>query len=221
MADLDNPTGQVGETITPDPTSEPTTSVEGEAQEQQQEQPKYVTKEELDGFAEEVLRRAKQSDRDRSKRIESELGKITTLLTKAGTQVTPEQEVKLRNQIIDEIDGPEQPEGQSAAPLAAPDPAAAVDNFLNGIFEEVGAKVTTNDPEWKELQKVLDDNFNNPAGLPKVIVAATKAAEAKRDRTASLQETAAARVGGSGSHATGTVLEGNGRQQLSQAFGSK
>jgi hypothetical protein len=204
-------------TITPEPTSEPVTTPEGEAPEKQPEQPQYVTKEEMDQIMAETIRRVKQSDRDRAKQIDGKLTEIKGMLEKAGTPVTPEQEAALRNQITDQIDVVEQepqPAGQIAA-QPADDPLGA---FLAEVFDEAGATVTPNDPEWKEVQEALDANWNNPKGLPKVTIAAAKAAEAKAERTAAMHETAPARVGGGGKQIAGDTVTGSGREMLSQAF---
>lgn len=191
------------------------TTPQGEAQEKQQA-PQYVTKEELGQITEEILRRAKQSDRDRAKQINDELLEIKTLVTKTGVQITPEQEAKLREELTDKIDAELPTQGQSAAPTASQ--PAPVDKFLADVFAEAGTQVTPNDPEWKDLQAVLDKTWNDPQGLPKVLVAATKAATAKAARTAAMQETAAARVGGGGSQITGNVSATTGLQMLEQAY---
>jgi len=112
----------------------------------------------------------------------------------------------------------EQPQAGSAAqPTATPSP---VDKFLADVFAEAGATVTPNDPEWKDLQVVMDKTWNDPQGLPKVLVAATKAANAKAARTAAMQETAAARVGGGGSQqSTGSALDdATGLDLLKEAY---
>jgi len=203
MADENNTAdAPVEEAITPEPTSEAQATEQVQPQESQQTEPKYVTQEDLEGFATDILRRAKQSDRDRNKQINDELTKIKGVLEKSGAPLSEEKEAALRNTITDQIDAEDepQPRGQSAAPPQA-DPVGA---FLGGIFAEAGETVTENDPEWKALKKVMDDNFNNPNGLPKILVAATNAANAKKERKTSLQETATARVGGGGSSANNT-----------------
>lgn len=214
------PAAPTEEPITPAQPSQPETPQPGqEAENQQAQQPQYVTKEELDQIMAETVRRVKQSDRDRGKRIEDELGKIKTLLTNAGTQVTPDVEASIRNQITDQIDGEEepQPQGQSAVPQqSAPTP---VDQFLAQVFTKAGTTVNPNDPEWKDIQKSLDDNWNNPNGLTDVLLTAHAAAQAKKTRTAAMQETAAARVGGGGSQPSGNVpATSSGRDMLESAF---
>ena len=219
MTDKSQPAETTQEPIPPAQTSEPVTTPKGEATDKQQVEPQYVTKEDMEGFAADILRRAKQSDRDRGKAIDGKLNEIKSLLEKAGTQVSVEQERAIRNQIIDQIDGDEEPQptGQSAVPSQP----APVEQFLAGVFAEAGATVTPNDPEWKDIQAVIDRTWNDPQGLPKVLVAATKAANAKSTRTTAMQETAAARVGGGGSTTPGNVPATTGRDMLSQAYSQK
>lgn len=214
------PAAPVEEPITPVQPSQPEQPQPGrEAEKQQAQQPQYVTKEELEQREAELLRRIKQSDRDRGKRIEDELGKIKTLLTNAGTQVTPDVEAKIRNQITDQIDGENepQPQGQSAVPQqTAPDP---VSQFLAQVFARAGMAVGPNDPEWRDIQKSLDDNWNNPNGLTDVVLTANSAALAKKSRTAAMQETAAARVGGGSGQITGHASDdASGLELLRQAY---
>lgn len=218
MTDQVQPAGTAPEPITHEQPSAPVTTQQGEAQEKQPAQPQYVTREELDQITENVVRRVKQSDRDRSRRVEEELAGIKALLTKAGTPITPEAEAKIRNQIVDQMDGETEPQpGQSAAPGQAAGPSP-VDQFLTQVFAKAGATVTPNDPEWKEIQKSLDDNWNNPNGLPDVLLTANAAAQAKKARTAAMQETAAARVGGGGTTPTGAAPASSAAEMWQQAY---
>lgn len=203
-----------------EPPSAPVTTPQGEAQEKQPAQPQYVTKEEMDQVLAEAIRRVKQSDRDRGKQIEGKLDEIKGLLAKAGTPIAPEQEARLRAEITNRIDSDDsQPQGQSAVPTASQ--PAPVDKFLADVFAEAGAIVTPNDPEWKGLQEVLDKTWNDPQGLPKVLVAATKAANAKAARTAAMQETAPARVGGGGTTTTGAAPAASAAELWQAAYSGK
>lgn len=169
----------------------------------QEEQPKFVTVEDLARRDEELIRRFKQSDRDRAKKIESELAGIRALLEKPGVKLDAQQEAALRDEIAARIDGedsPGQPEPYTSAPQADP-----VAQFVTDIFAELGTQVTKNDPEWNEFQKVLDATWNDPKGHIKVMTAATKAAESKAARLKNNQEHAAARVSGGGSSAPSGV----------------
>lgn len=192
-------------TPTPQP-SAPTTPQTGAAQENPQETaPQYVTVEQLSQVTEQIVSRLKQSDRDRTQRINSEIEQIKARLEVTGVQLAPEQELKLRNKIGDEIDQPD--DTQAAGPASPAAPAdQLIAQFVGDIFKEAGTEVTRNDPEWAELQTVLDANFNNPKGHIKVTKAAFAAAEKKAQRIASNSESAAARViGGGGSTQTGNA----------------
>jgi len=173
------------------------------AQEQANPNPLYVTKDDLSKFGDMLVSRMKQSDRDRSARIEKELTALKATITAANVQVTPQQEQAMREQIANQIDtatNSQEPDGQINQPDSAD---AFVANFLNDIFSATGTAVTKNDPEWTELQKVLDATWNDPKGAAKVSAAAVKASEAKRQRSANNQETAAARVSGGGGASIG------------------
>lgn len=173
----------------------------GAAQENAQPQtPQYVTVEQLSQFGEQLASRLKQSDRDRTARINSELAQIKSRLEATGVQLAPEQELKLRDKIGNEIDEPTEEESQ--APAGQASPAAGADQliaeFVGHVFKDAGTTVTRDDPEWKDLQAVIDATYNDPMGHIKVTRAAYKAAEAKAQRTTSNSESASARVLGSG-----------------------
>lgn len=191
-------------------TSAPTTPQEGAAQENAQGTPQVVTMEQLSQLLEErdqkLVTRLKQSDRDRSKRIEGEIEGLKGLLSKTGVQLAPEQELKMREEIgarIDEV--AEEPQTQ-AGPASPQGADQFIASFVNDVFDKVGVRVTTQDPQWKELQAVIDANWNNPKGHIEVMMAATKAAQEKLAAKNSNFETASARVFGSGGagQSTGT-----------------
>lgn len=198
-------------------------SPNGAAQEQAQEQtPQYVTVEHLAQFGEQIVTRMKQSDKDRSKRIEGEITQIKARLESTGVTLAPEQEIKLRNRIGEEIDSPAV-ETQTPQAQASPEGDAdkIVAQFVSDIFLEAGTQVTKTDPEWGELQKVLDATWNDPKGAIKVTRAALKAAEAKALRLSSNNENAAARVvGAGGSTATNTQAVKSAHDAWSQAYKS-
>lgn len=205
--------------------SAPTTPQTGAAQEQAQEQaPQVVTMEALSQLLEErdakIVARVKQSDRDRSKRIEGEIAGLRDLLSKTGVQLAPEQELKMREEIgarIDQVaDEPQAPAGQ-ASPEQGADQLIA--QFVGDIFTEAGTVVTKADPEWKELQDVIDATFNDPKGHIKVTKAAFAAAEKKAQRMNSNSESAAARVVGTGgSNVTGTPADAPASDLWKQAY---
>ena len=207
MADDLRTTGTAGaELATPiTPPSAQTVPAVETAQEKPAE-PKYVTKEELDQIMAETLRRAKQSDRDRMKQIDEKLTNIKTRLESGGTQLTQQQVNVLREQIEEEVI-PTSPAEQKEAPASAipPELQAQVDYVyaqIDATFADVGTTVLPSDPEWKAIKDVMDD----PKGsLPKLIRIAAKQAEAKQERTASLKESAAARVVSGGPTQSGEV----------------
>lgn len=195
MADETKATGTPGaELATPiDPPSAQTVPA-GETAQEKPAEPKYVTIEELDQRMAETLRRVKQSDRDRMKQIDEKLTTIKTRLESDGNQLTPQQVNVLREQIEDEVISPAEQRVEAPASALPPEVQAQVDYFyaqLDATFADVGTTVLPSDPEWKDIKQAMDD----PNGsLARVIRIAAKQAEAKQERTASLKESAAARV---------------------------
>jgi len=178
------------------------------AQENTQATPQYVTVEQLSQFGEQLASRLKQSDRDRTAKINSEIAQIKSRLEVTGVQLAPEQELKLRDKIGDEIDQPADDAPQAQAGQASPPSVdQMIADFVGHVWKDAGTTVTKDDPEWKDLQAVIDATFNDPMGHIKVTRAAYKAAEAKGQRTTSNSESAAARVLGSGG-APSTNLDG-------------
>lgn len=179
-----------------------------QAEEAQGKQPQYVTVDDLARREEELIRRVKQSDRDRARKIEGELQTIKSLLEKPGVQLTPQQEQALRNEVADRI---EQEEGDFTQPgndgkyNHAPEGNDPVADFVGGVFAETGTTVSKSDPEWAKIQSVIDATWNDPspAAAARVVAAATKASIDKASRLAANQETAAARVGGHGAPVSG------------------
>lgn len=206
---------QTGQTVTQGvatpqvQTSAPTTSTTEAAQENTQATPQYVTVEQLSQFGEQLASRLKQSDRDRTAKINSEIAQIKSRLEVTGVQLAPEQELKLRDKIGNEIDEPPTDNVQTQAGQASP--AAGADqliaDFVGYVFTDAGTTVTKDDPEWKDLQAVIDTTYNDPMGHIKITRAAYKAAETKAQRTTANSESAAARVLGSGG-APSTNLDG-------------
>lgn len=196
-------------------TSAQTTSPADAAQEKPVE-PKYVTEDVLEQKLADTLRRMKQSDKDRMKLIDDKLGAIKTRLETSGAQLTPQQETALRDQIADDLE----PKESATAPASALTPemqqqADYVFSQLDATFADVGASVTPNDPEWKEVKTILDDPKGN---LAKLIRVAGKQAEAKIARLAAQKENAAARTisaGGAQSSTTPTLTP---EQKISQGL---
>lgn len=90
-----------------------------------------------------------------------------------------------------------EPPTTQAEPPASSDADQAI-QFMNAqianVFEEVGTSVIKSDPEFAEIQKVVDASWNDPKGLSKILLAANKAATTKAARLQSQQGTAAARI---------------------------
>lgn len=208
-------TGSAPETVQPGETQTPSAEQVAQTTPQengQEQQPQFVTKADLDQFANKIVTQIKQSDKDRSKRIEGELSAIKDLVSKTGVQLNPQQEQALREEISERLDQETSPETTSQTQLANPqavsDPVA---EWAKGIFDEVGTTVTKNDPEWAKIQEALDKNFNDPspAALARVTAAFTVAAQTKAARVSTNQESAVARLGGGGAAASGTTIDPN------------
>lgn len=178
------------------------------AENEQEKQPQYVTVDQLSQFGKTLAAQLKQSDRDRSKRIEGELAQMRELMKNAGVSFDPNQEQKLREEIANRIDGSEPAQVEAVQQQQTPASVDPVVEFVSGAFDEVGTAVTRNDPEWAGLQKVIDATFNDPSpkAAARVLAAATEAAKQKAARQTTSQEAAAARVGGE----KGGAVTGNG-----------
>jgi vacuolar-type H+-ATPase subunit H len=216
-------------TATPiEPTLTQTTPVEGAAAETPVE-PKYVTEEVLEQKAAEIIRRMKQSDRDRMKQIDTKLSEIKSRMETDGAQLTPSQVNVLREQIEQEVPeiapaGGFDTAGRTSAysttnPDMTPEMKVQADFVyaqLEATFADVGAAVTPNDPEWKEIKDVLDD----PKGsLAKAIRTAGKAAEKKLERVAAQKNTASARaLSGGQTQSTGEPVATNAHELWNTAF---
>jgi len=107
--------------------------------------------------------------------------------------------------VMNELTAKPQEQQPSNPPVSQVPPVEeAIAAFVNDIFAEEGTYVTPADPEWKDLQAVIDATYNDPKGHVKVTKAAIAASAAKAQRVNSNSESAAARVIGSG---TGTTTE--------------
>lgn len=189
-------------------TSQQTPPTEQPAETAQEPKPQYVTAEDLEKREAELLRRFKQSNRDRNTRIDEQLTTIRSLLEKPGVTLTPAQEAALREDLGNRLDA----EDTQAQPGNAQPPNGdqLVTQFVSDVFAETGTQVTANDPEWKDLQKVIDASWNDPKGGVKVTTAAIKAATQKAERLKADQENAPARVVGEGGVSTnGQTIDPN------------
>jgi len=182
----------------------PTT--EQPAETAQENKPQYVTAEDLEKREAELLRRFKQSNRDRNTRIDEQLAGIRQLLEKPGVQLTPDQEATLREDLGNRYDAAETQD--EPRQVQAPNGDQLVAQFVSDVFAETGTQVTVNDPEWKDLQKVIDASWNDPKGGVKVTAAAIKAATQKAERLKADQESAPVRVvGGGGESSPGIIYD--------------
>jgi hypothetical protein len=179
------------------PAPEPTPAQPAASPEQPAEQPQYVTKKDLDQFATEIVSRVKQSDRDRTRNVETQLKGITEMLTKANVAITPEMQAALRGEIESRVDGetqatPEQPGPQQPQGLG---PGHPVFDATMEIYETEKLDVKATDPEFRNIQTALDD----PNGsMVKYIMAVQKAVSEKRERLELQKDTADARTLGGG-----------------------
>lgn len=186
--------------------SNPAPQPEQPAENAQEPKPQYVTAEDLQKRDAELLRRFKQSNRDRNTRIDEQLTSIRQLLEKPGVTLTAEQEAALREDLGNRYDAAETQDEPGNA--QAPDSDQLIAQFVNDVFAEAGTQVTVNDPEWNDLQKVIQATWNDPKGGVKVTAAALKAASLKAERLKADQESAPARVvGGGGESSPGVVYD--------------
>ena len=201
------------------PETTPTQPVE--TQEKPADQPQYVTQEALDAAIEQAVRRATQSSKDRTQKVEAEVKTLAAKLEKAGATVTPEITQGLRQQVEAELD--EQP----APPPAAPGPAPAsatpgqgdpVYDWTIAAYQSEGITIKPEYPEFAIIKAALDD----PAGnMPKYQKAVFKAIDAYRERTASLQSTADARTLGGGNQPPGQATYKNATEAWQEAYRPK
>lgn len=206
-------------TATPDQTLQTEQAQPGASAEtpQENQQPQYVTKEDLAQFGNQLAKQLKQSARDRDNRIEEQVNSLKELVTKSGVQITPQQEQALRSQIAEQLETeeaePEQPQPRQNAD-------ELVNQFVNeslSVFGE-GVKANPNSPYFADLQKALTANFNNPnpAAVNKAIIEYGKKEAA---RITSQKENADARVlGGGGGIATGTDANAPAADLWKQAY---
>lgn len=203
---------------TPQQTSAPAAST-GAAQEnaQTQTQPSYVTVDQLSQVTEQIISRLKQSDKDRAARINSEIAAIKQRLDGTGVALAPEQESKLRDKISEEIDSPVS--DQSQAGQASPQPVdQLIARFVGDVFAEVGTQVAVTDPEWKDLQVVIDATYNDPKGHIKVTRAAIEAATKKAQRLTANAGNPAATLGAGGAQANSTPQAKSATDLWKQAY---
>jgi hypothetical protein len=191
-------------------------------QETQEDQPKYVTKEELAAAIELGFRRAQKSAKSRTLAVETQVTELKTRLEKAGIAVTPEITQNLRQQAADELEDQDVDQPQTAAaqtPASVPGQAGnPVFDWTMEAYKAEGIDIKPTDPEFAEIKKVLDDPAGNMYVYQKTVL---KAIETKRERTTSQRETADARVLGGGTQPSGQVAPRTAHEAWEQAYKPK
>ena len=186
--------------------------------EQQPQETKPLTLQDVERIAEEKATRIAQSMVDKaeyriSKKAQDQISALELNKSVLGLDDTQVQQAKQKI-IMDELTAPSQPEAQPSTqqPVFESQPQGdPVLAFAQSVFDEVGTTVTPNDPEWAKIKEALDKNFNDPtpAALARVTAAFTVAAQTKAARVSTNQEAAAARVGSGGAVTNGTNLDPN------------
>lgn len=123
--------------------------------------------------------------------------------TKETLGLSPEQVTQAKQKIVTEAYSSTEEETQETTPPTSPANVEQAIQYMNAqitnVFDEVGTSVTKADPEFKDLQKVVDESWNDQKGLAKILLATQRAATAKAARLQRNSQGAAARVvGGSG-----------------------
>lgn len=221
---IENSQAATPELVTPQaaqvPEQAPNTSAQTEPQ---TEEP--INREVVEQIAREVATRIAQSQVAKGENRINEViqNKFKALEeSKGALNLSDDQVAQARQKIVvDAYSAVE--ETPTNVPAQSPDVDQAI-QFMNAeignVFAEIGTSVTKADPEFADLQKAVNDSWNDPRGLVKILRAAEKAATAKAERTAKQQENAQARVvSGGGEATTGGVSAGaTGRELLSQAY---
>jgi hypothetical protein len=207
---------------TPAPASatppESTPAQPAETPEQPAEQPQYVTKEELAAAVELGVRRAQQSARDRSQKIEDQVKAITARLEKAGATVSPEITQNLRQQVEQELDTqtPDQPAAAApGTPASMPGTGDPVYDWTMEAYKTEGIDIKPTDPEFALVKAALDDPAGNMFKYQRTVM---RAIDTKRERTAASQNTADARVLGGSNQPPGQAQPKTSTEAWEQAY---
>lgn len=180
-----------------------------QSQEQQQEQaPKVVTEEALVRILDERDRRLKQGNKDRAKEIDKRFEDMRTEFANRGTPLTKEQEATVRATVETQYDQAQ--EQGSTQPQANADDLHPLAQLAFPIMDEEGVTVEEGDPEFETLKPYLDKPQLTAPDVAKFTRELYKAIDAKRERTTSSKEKAAARANG----ATGSQ---SGQRQIKSA----
>lgn len=165
------------------PTPELTTPKTGDATEPSQEQPVYVTREELDRIIAQTKSEVRQADKQRAKQIKAEMNALKESLTASGIQVTPQQEAILQEKVEQRLDI--QQESPTGDDISAEDIPPEVQQSI-AMMNKRGVIVREADPEFKQfLQPVLDSG-----DLSDLNFATVQAIQAKQARQLQTQQQA-------------------------------
>lgn len=183
-------------------------------EQQSQEQQKPLTLQDVERIAEDRATRIAQSLVDKAEyRISQKAhAQIQALELNKSVLGLDDQQVQQAKQkiIMDELTAQPQPsEPPSPQPVSQSQPGDVVSAYVNDIAEANGTQIDKNDPEWRDLQTVIDATWNDPKGAAKVAVAVNKYATAKAARLASNQQSADARVSSGGGSAGNNTLDPN------------
>lgn len=212
MTDLVQPveTQEPATPKTPEPTQAPT----GQGQEKPQEQPKYVTQEQLDSAVADAVRNVKMADKQRAKQIKQEIATLKGRLEKAGLQVTPQQEEQLESEIISSYsDDDEEPGAQpQSADDIPPHAQAAIE-----MMADADTYIEEGDPEFETYIK---PHLSQPG--PALLRATSQAIDAKQARTLQNKEKAPLRTPAGGqAEGPGEFKAKDARQLWTRAHPSK
>jgi len=217
MANQTPPVAPAPGTATPEPTTpEPQPPPPGQATEAQQE-PKFVTIEELDRREAQLKLDLRKADKQRANQIKQELKALKDTLTASGVQVTPQVEANLQDQISLKYEEPdEQPASTEADNLAdiPPDWKNAID-----MMAEAGVTIEKDTPEFDKYIKPL---LSNPNPGPKLLLAVSQAITETQARLNLHKDKAQLRVpGGPGTQAPGEVVATSAKDYLNAAYQKK
>ena len=199
------------------PPEQTTPVTQTEATEQPAETKQYVTKEELAAAVELGVRRAQQSARDHSKKVEDQVRALTTKLEKAGAVVSPEITNSLRQQVEAELlteQTPASPAVPGQPPASAtPGTGDPIFDWTMEAYKAEGIEIKPTDPEFPQIKAALDDPAGNMFKYQKAVL---KAIETKRERTASQTAAADARTLGGGNQPPGPAAPKTAHEAWSQ-----
>lgn len=171
------------------PVSEPTPKTE-KPQEEPQQEVKYITEEQLNQVIAQTKRDLKQADKQRAKQIKQEVDTLKQRIITAGIQVTPDQEQKLYNQVVDSLDeGEGDTDVQDAiSPDDIPPEVMPALEWMN----RQNLQITADDPEFKKfLEPVFDVEKLDQADIT---LAMSQAVNEKRARLGLQQDRATLRT---------------------------